>query len=194
MIPYNCVDDKQDPVIRNELLQILGKQKWTSFRCVQFKQPFAKLEKNKTTLVNYVAMMSISLVSMIVFIFPFEGPSNYTVPIIILWTIVNLLFTWTALKSPGYVEKSSKISFLRLNQYFKPSFLCPKCEIIRPQDSNHCHYCNKCVDRFDHHCPFADTCIGHNNHNQFFMLIIAMWIYLLYIIIVLVINVDAVNA
>lgn len=132
---------------------------------MNIKQPFKKLEKNDKTLKLYVTMMAISIFFMVAFILPFEGARIFSVPLLSLCALTNFCYIWTSVKNPGYVKKSDKVSFLRLNQYFSPAYLCPKCEIIRPKDSNHCHYCNKCVDRFDHHCPFADTCVGHGNHN-----------------------------
>ena len=96
------------------------------------------------------------------------------------------------MKDSGVVKKSEKISFLKLNQYFDPSYICPTCEILRPQDSRHCYICNKCVDRFDHHCQWVDTCIGIGNHTVFYCFLATMWSYLVFIDYVCFANIDLV--
>lgn len=40
---------------------------------------------------------------------------------------------------------------------------CGQCEIQRPIDARHCHYCGVCVEELDHHCPWCGKCIGKNN-------------------------------
>jgi septal ring-binding cell division protein DamX len=30
---------------------------------------------------------------------------------------------------------------------------CGRCQIDRPRDASHCHYCGVCVKNLDHHCP-----------------------------------------
>ena len=78
------------------------------------------------------------------------------------------------------MKKSSKISFLKLNEYFEPSYICPKCEILRPQESRHCFICNKCVDRFDHHCQWLNNCVGAANHFYFYIYLLSVWAYLIF--------------
>lgn len=90
-----------------------------------------------------------------------------------------IAFLLSCFKDPGYVKKSSKVSFLRLNQYFDPSYICPTCEVLKPQDSRHCYICNKCVDRFDHHCQWLNNCVGIANHGFFFCYLALIWTYLL---------------
>ena len=92
--------------------------------------------------------------------------------------MVLATFFLGATQQPGYIEKGATISFLKLNEYFDPSYICPKCEILRPEDSRHCYICDRCVQRFDHHCQWMDTCIGVGNHNYFLMFIISMWAFL----------------
>ena len=98
-----------------------------------------------------------------------------------MYLLANFFFIYTSCKDPGAVQKSKTISFLKLNQYFDPSYICPTCEILRPQDSRHCYICNKCVDRFDHHCQWVDTCIGIGNHTVFYVFLLTMWAYLIFI-------------
>lgn len=119
-----------------------------------------------------------SLMLLIGFVLPFEGPRQYTTWLISTYMIALLFFILTACKDPGHVKKSEKISFLKLNQYFDPSFICPTCEILAPKESRHCYICNKCVDRFDHHCQWVNQCIGMGNHVVFYFFLLSIWIYL----------------
>lgn len=130
------------------------------------------------------------MLALFLFVMPFEGAREFTIPILALLVFANVFIVLTIRKDPGYIKKSEKISFVKLNQYFQPAYICPKCEIIRSKDSNHCHYCNKCVDRFDHHCPWVDNCIGHGNHNVFMLLILSMWGFLVFTLFVCFKNID----
>lgn len=107
-----------------------------------------------------------------------------------MYLVASFFFLYTACKDPGAVKKSKVISFLKLNQYFDPSYICPTCEILRPQDSRHCYICNTCVDRFDHHCQWVDTCIGIGNHTVFYIFLLTIWAYLIFVDYVCFANID----
>lgn len=130
------------------------------------------------------------MLALYLFVMPLPGPNQFALPLFLIFSLSNICFLWTIRKDPGYIKKSDNISFVKLNKYFQPAYICPKCEIIRSRDSNHCHYCNKCVDRFDHHCPWVDNCVGHGNHNQFMMFIVTMWLFLISIDFVCFYNID----
>ena len=96
------------------------------------------------------------------------------------FAVTNGLFIIGSNLDPGYIEKSKLISFVKLNQYFDPSYICPKCEIIRPKESRHCFICDKCVDRFDHHCHWVNNCVGIGNHSFFYVYLICIWSYIIF--------------
>ena len=166
--------------LMEEMKKLLGPQP-KYIPCFHIKQPLQKLEKNKLTLKSYMAISAVSLTLMLLVVLPYEGPSYYMYPLLALFGIANIFFVAASLTDPGYVKKSSKISFLKLNQYFDPSYICPTCEVLRPMESRHCYICNKCVDRFDHHCQWLDNCVGVGNHNLFFMFLITIWTYLVFV-------------
>ena len=157
---------------------MLGKQP-TYYPCFHIKQPMKKLAKSYLTMNCYLAMTSLTMVLLQLFVIPFKGPNIFQIPIISMFVITNLLFIIAAKKDPGYVQKSSLISFVKLNQYFNTEFLCPKCEVLRPNGAKHCSICNKCVDRYDHHCQWLNTCIGIGNHFSFYLYLISIWCYLI---------------
>jgi len=121
----NCADE----IIRMEVKTILGEQP-LYIPCFQVKAPLRKLEKNKLTMITYVVMSLLSLALLTFFVLPFT--SGWQIPTFSAFGVANLFFLLAALKDPGYVAKSMKISFLKLNKYFEPSFICPTCEILRP--------------------------------------------------------------
>ncbi|GLC43260.1 hypothetical protein PLESTF_000409900 [Pleodorina starrii] len=46
---------------------------------------------------------------------------------------------------------------------------CPHCGCLRrsPATTQHCRYCDRCVDGFDHHCMWLGVCVGGRNHHLF---------------------------
>jgi len=149
--PCDMIDKIEDEQIKAELSKILGDQP-CYMPCFHVKQPLKKLEKSKLTMFSYFGMMATALLLVICFVFPYSEPSYYMTPVLIMFMFSSFFFGWASIKDPGYIKKSQKLSFLRLNKYFDPSYICPTCEVLRPQESRHCYICNKCVDRFDHHC------------------------------------------
>jgi len=111
-----------------------------------------KLEKSFYTMKCYLGMILGSMALLMLFVMPYEGPRQFLIPLLSLFVIAQLQFAYASSRDPGYVKKSDKISFLKLNEYFETQYICPTCEVLRPQESRHCTICNKCVDRYDHHC------------------------------------------
>jgi len=56
--------------------------------------------------------------------------------------------------------------------------ICPYCELVMSNRTQHCAICEKCIERYDHHCPWVNNCIGVKNHNYFLWLIITLFGYL----------------
>jgi palmitoyltransferase ZDHHC13/17 len=136
------------------------------------------MEHSKVTMISYVAMILTSLILLCAFVFPFEYANKFLIPVLALFVISNIFYVWIIRKDPGTVKKSSEVSFVKLNKFFEPSFICPTCEILKPKEARHCYICNKCIDRFDHHCQWVDTCIGHDNHSIFYVYLVTIWSYL----------------
>lgn len=80
--------------------------------------------------------------------------------IITLFVTVNVLFTLTKLKDPGYLKKAENVPFIRLVEKLNPNELCPKCELTCTEESRHCFICDRCVEGFDHHCQWLNSCVG----------------------------------
>ena len=78
-----------------------------------------KLEKSFYTMKYYMGMIITTLLLLILFVLPFNGPRMYLFALISLFTFAFLQFAYVSSKDPGIVKKSNKISFLRLNQYFE---------------------------------------------------------------------------
>ena len=52
---------------------------------------------------------------MMLIVLPFEGPNYYQYPLVALFGLANIFFVAASLKDPGYVKKSKKMSFLKMN-------------------------------------------------------------------------------
>jgi hypothetical protein len=156
------------------------------------KTPMIKLERSKSTVKSYIALMFILMGLHFMVVMPLKGPNEYMLPCLIMLVFTNIFYVWATFRNPGYVENSEKISFVKLNQYFDPSYLCANCQILKPKDSRHCGYCNRCVDRHDHHCQWLDNCIGLGNHNIFFVYVLSTWAFLLFLDVICFLNLDVV--
>lgn len=156
--------------------------------CFHMKHPLRKLERSKITAMFSVLMLTLTFAILYFFVFPFISLNKFVYPLGTLFDLQFLAFFILLAKDPGFVQKSKKISFLKLNQYFKPIYLCSTCEIVRPNKSVHCLICNRCVSRYDHHCPWINHCVGIGNHNYFLAYLILIWTYLVYLLITCVYN------
>ena len=49
-------------------------------------------------------------------------------------------------------------------------------------NTEHCDYCNVCVEELDHHCPWSSKCIGRGNicaFNIFIQFLLAQIVFLI---------------
>ena len=139
-----------------------------------------KQEKSSLTFYFYIIVNCVAYIALTFFVLPFI-PNKWIGfwPITIVFFAQMTSFFTASFSDPGYVKKSEHISFLKLNEYFDQSYICPTCEVVRPKSSKHCYICNKCVDRFDHHCNWLNTCVGINNHGYFYMFLVLILVYII---------------
>lgn len=149
-----------------------------------------KLEKSNLTLYSYFLMLFVTTALLFTFVLPYDHLKSYAQPLVVHLILTNVFFFVASYSDPGYVKKSERISFLKLNQYFDPAFICPTCEVFRPQESRHCFICNRCVDRFDHHCNWLNNCVGLGNHVQFYVFLLMIWSYLAFVEFICFYNID----
>mmetsp|Transcript_8320 Transcript_8320/g.13911 ORF Transcript_8320/g.13911 Transcript_8320/m.13911 type:complete len:388 (-) Transcript_8320:541-1704(-) len=176
LTPYALACQHEEEGVREELKLILGPQP-CYVPCLHLKQPLLKLDRSKLTISSFLTFLVLDYACLQLFVLPFNSNQSLMVPMALLLVLTLFAFFTGALRDPGQVKKSTRISFLKLNEYFDPSFICPKCEVLRPQDSRHCYICNRCVQRFDHHCQWMNTCIGVGNHLAFFLFLVGVWVY-----------------
>eukprot|EP00347_Sterkiella_histriomuscorum_P014181 403361851 len=109
------------------------------------------LERHYKTLMIYVVLIILTFIALMLCVFPYLNGNEIPTTCIVLFCMANIFFLVTWRTDPGYLQKSQKVSFLRLVEKFDPNMLCPTCEVICTSESRHCYICNKCVERFDHH-------------------------------------------
>lgn len=92
-----------------------------------------------------------------------------------------IFYFLTVFLDPGYVEKSK--DFPKLLQElvaaeYHLDYVCVYCENLRPENSDHCNFCNRCVQKFDHHCVFVNNCLGYRNHKWFICLLVSFTLFM----------------
>lgn len=118
----------------------------------------------------------------------------YTVLLLILIGLGNILYVRLFKMNPGYIKtsvnseapspKGKSIQYTALlipphiAQYEEACRLatedkvCVTCKCVVPLRSKHCKEFDRCVDRYDHYCPFIDTAVGHGNRTSFIFFLI----------------------
>ena len=51
------------------------------------------------------------------------------------------------------------------NTTYSNHLYCHRCKIVARKDiaTEHCDYCDYCVEELDHHCPWSSKCIAKGN-------------------------------
>lgn len=116
----------------------------------------------------------------------------------------GLLFTYTSLVNPGWIEtpvkkpetiiKESGSSVVMKSpdavtvpEPIDPTCrFCPACNLWQKLRSKHCNLCNKCVAKYDHHCFWMGNCIGEKNHGTFWWFLFLQTILIIWSLVLLV--------
>ena len=160
-------------------------------QCLRLTRPIEKVERTTTT---QVVMLLFDVINMSFFViaasynqsFSYDGDSeeNQDKFLIIVNTIffsLAIVFYCLTLIDPGYVPL--KKDFLGLmerlvDEELHLDYICINCENLRPENTMHCNYCNKCVQGFDHHCTFVNNCLGYKNHKYFLLFLFFFTLYM----------------
>jgi palmitoyltransferase len=96
--------------------------------------------------------------------------------------IMTMVFYGLTMINPGYVETQPNFEQLLvklIQENYHLDYVCVPCETLRPEQSDHCNFCNKCVQKFDHHCVFVDNCLGYRNHKWFLLFLTSFTVYMI---------------
>ena len=162
-------------------------------KCLRLTRPIEKVERTTTT---QVVMLLFDVINMSFFVIAAsynnerqyssdeELESQEDKALLILNTVffsLAILFYCMTLIDPGYVPL--KKDFLGLmerlvDEELHLDYICINCENLRPENTMHCNYCNKCVQGFDHHCTFVNNCLGYKNHKYFLLFLVFFTLYM----------------
>ena len=139
-------------------------------------------------------MMSLALNLLVLCLFVLAGIRNfqqhkdhYLNSVVLIFTALFFIFSivfylLTISLDPGYVTKQP--NFLQLlaklvSENYHLDYVCIPCETLRPENAEHCNFCDRCVQKFDHHCVFVNNCVGYRNHKWFLLFLICFTLYML---------------
>ena len=142
--PIDYIHQVKNLMLKQELENILGNPK-CQMSCLTLVQPIMDADRSNKTMLVFLGIMLVSFLMITLFVMPCQGIVHLQWVFTVIYFVAMIMFFVSSFKDPGYVTKSSEISFLRLNQYFDPSYLCPTCEVLKPQESRHCYICNRDV-------------------------------------------------
>ena len=102
----------------------------------------------------------------------------------IIFILAYLYYTVTyillMILNPGIPSDKSDRDLHELKRKY---YQCTLCNSIIYKENEfityHCHYCNICVEKFDHHCNFVGKCIGKNNATIFRLWLFSIPCYIL---------------
>lgn len=100
--------------LRLELEEALGPQPYY-VPCFHVKQPLMKLERSFVTMTFYISVMVGTYALLWYYLFPYANKKLHVYPLTVLFALQFIAFAVAAIRDPGEIEPSSKISFLKLN-------------------------------------------------------------------------------
>jgi hypothetical protein len=102
-----------------------------------------------------------------------------------LFIITMCLYFILLKKDPGInhckEEESNILSLVEHKVNIKNH--CPVC-LVKNVNNKHCHFCNKCIEEFDHHCFWINNCIGKNNMTLFLLFITVILINVIFCVVI----------
>jgi len=99
----------------------------------------------------------------------------------ILYFIFLISYILTATLNPGYPKHDEETLF---NKNKNKTGYCTVCKIwiSLEKKTQHCNFCNICIEGRDHHCPWTGKCIGRRNYIPFFIFVGSVMGFLTYCI------------
>ena len=170
-------DDKQVNIINPNIERVYNKI-----------HPFLFIKNEPLILITsdiYLFIFIFSITSFLSIIF-YSIKEQKMIFIKIIFILVYLYYTITYILlmvlNPGIPSNKSKIDLHELKRKY---YQCTLCNSIVYKDNEfityHCHYCNICIEKFDHHCNFVGKCIGKNNSTIFRLWLFSIPCYILVI-------------
>ena len=163
---YQLAREKKAKDIAEKLLNSEGCQ------FCAFKAPVRKIKKNKNNIYLVVTSQIISLIILVISIFPRFGSGFVFYLHFGLYFVFLLMFfgfyIYLINCNPGEIHGMNMEQLDKLiDEGGNLNHYCPKCLVKKTGDSEHCIICNKCYEGFDHHCYWINNCVAKRNYSIF---------------------------
>lgn len=125
-------------------------------RILMMTRPIEKVERRSTLQITVLIwdIINALLFGMAAIILFAEGWDHdiYGIEVlnclVAVFILVTILFYFLTMIDPGYVPKQQNfIKLLQrlLQEQYHLDYICVHCEALRPENAEHCNFCNKCV-------------------------------------------------
>ena len=161
----------------------------SGFRCLRMTRPIEKVKRTQRCQISSL-IFNLFVVGVITFIGIYDLKSSqhqYNIRYSVTYWLQAFFFFGTivfyglSMINPGYVQSQPDFTKLlvRLIEYnYHLDYVCIPCGTLRPEEADHCNFCNRCVQKFDHHCVFINNCLGYRNHKWFLMFLLFFTVYM----------------
>ena len=175
-IPYSVNSDQIRPILHKYSFSKLGNT--FSFFADDKGNPKIIIGPQWHLVAMVISFFTIYFILMIYFFKKYHYSAKYFLGYCIYFVFL-ISYLITALINPGYpLHDDDTIN----NKNKNKTGYCNVCKIFLSLEkkTNHCKFCNICIEGWDHHCPWIGKCIGKNILISFFIFVVSSMTFIGY--------------
>merc|ERR1711957_831788 len=121
------------------------------------------------------------------YVFLVYGPKLWRLDALIVLSVYHLFFMnllisfyQCVMTDPGLVPPNWGFY---MGDETKRRRYCKMCNVWKPDRTQPCSICNRCILNMDHHCPWSNNCVGFYNRKFFMQLLLYVYASILIIVV-----------